>query len=564
MRQALLEPTKSVRQKSKDYEELLWDFAPYLELDIDAIHAYVASRTSKPLASVSLADEQVIRRLLGSARIEKGNEQAAALLGVRASPDLVGATLIDVISDGSRRACVESLLGAIDLGVSSTGVALAVGDKVSCRMKIWIRDGDGRASVAFSMPSPDRTSSVGLFADARYKTLFHNLPVSLTLIDGSAIVGMFRRLKRDGVVDLASYLDSHPDVLEQALDLIRVADVNQHAVTQFGANDPKEMLQPVRLFWSDAPDTFRRALITRYDGGSQLIEETRMRTLDGRTIDVLLLLGFPPALDSSGLSLNATLDIGDRLRAERQVQKMQSDLAHAVRISVLGELAATIAHEITQPLTAIGTNAEVALRWLSKDKPNIEQAKVRATRILQDTRRSSEIISRIRRMATKAGPERVKLDLNGLLRDSLLFVRHDLERKCIAVTTSLSPTLPHVFGDPIQLQQVIINLLINGIQALSVKHASRREIHVESRLDSHGNPSITIRDNGLGIEPNAVDRLFEGFFSTKANGMGLGLAISRSIILDHGGTIFAGNHEGGGAQFVFSIPTLPKQDRCSS
>jgi PAS domain S-box-containing protein len=394
--------------------------------------------------------------------------------------------------------------------------------------------------------------------DERYRQLFMRAPVPLMLADARGISNLVREMKAMGVTDTAAFLDANPDYLDAALDIVAVAEVNEMAIKVFGARCAEDLIGPVRPLWADTPATFRRALIGRIDGALHFAEETRMRTFDGRTVDILFSLAFPPPDIHMGAALMGLQDITDRRKAETQLQKLRSDLAHASRVSTLGELTASLAHELTQPLAAIATNGQATLGWLDKAEPNITRAKERAGRIVADANRAAEIIQRIRGMATNREPQGAALPLNDLVGEVLLFLRHDLEDRAVAVSIDLAPDLPLVKGDRVQLQQVIVNLTLNSLQALAEVETDNRAIHLSTRLEAGGKVGFSIRDTGPGIAAEHFDHLFSGFFTTKSGGMGMGLAICQSIVVALGGEIEASNAPDGGACFRFWLPALPQ------
>jgi C4-dicarboxylate-specific signal transduction histidine kinase len=213
-----------------------------------------------------------------------------------------------------------------------------------------------------------------------------------------------------------------------------------------------------------------------------------------------------------------------------------------------------VRYRCRQPLAAIVTNAETSLRWLSRDDPNVEKVKALTTRVAASARRASDIVQHIRGMASKRQPERVATDLNEIVQESLIFIRHEIESQSIGITANLARGLPSTMADRIQLQQVIVNLLINSVQAVEAQSEGTREICIGTHLTESGALAFTLRDTGPGIPPDDLARIFEGFFTTKEAGMGIGLAICQSIISEHGGLITASNHPDVGAQFRFEIP----------
>lgn len=260
--------------------------------------------------------------------------------------------------------------------------------------------------------------------------------------------------------------------------------------------------------------------------------------------------------------IGAVMDVTSAKQAAQQVQQLHEDLAHLTRVASLGELTASIAHEVNQPLTAIGTNGEASLRWLDRDPPDLNEVVVCIERIIRDTRRASDVVQRIQSFIKKANPEKVVLNLNELIEEVISLLQRDISQHRIAMQLELSPSLEMVSGDRIQLQQVIINLMINSIQAMKEMSHEPRHLAIRTWQDEDGMIAFAIRDSGAGIAEEAANRLFKAFFTTKSNGMGMGLAICRSIIEGHDGKIWAqANPTERGAIFQFRLPALPREYR---
>jgi signal transduction histidine kinase len=244
----------------------------------------------------------------------------------------------------------------------------------------------------------------------------------------------------------------------------------------------------------------------------------------------------------------------ERKRAEEALLRAQSELAHVTRVATLGEMTASIAHEINQPLSAIMNNANACLRWLTAD--NIEAARQSAERIRADARRAGEIINRIWSFAKKASPQKDWMDINHTIRDVIALARSEVERNRVALETQLSDTLqPLIFADRIQLQQVILNLIINAVEAMSEMSGDPRQLLIRTDTDESRGIVVAVHDSGPGLKPEDLHRLFTPFYTTKPQGMGMGLAICRSIIEAHGGHLWATPTDDRGATFQFTLPT---------
>jgi C4-dicarboxylate-specific signal transduction histidine kinase len=250
----------------------------------------------------------------------------------------------------------------------------------------------------------------------------------------------------------------------------------------------------------------------------------------------------------------------ENARSAEALAKARSELAHVNRVAGLGVLTASIAHEVNQPLAAIITNGETSLRWLTRDNPNIEKVRTFTERVVAEARRASEIIERIRGMASQRAPEHKLLSIDDVINESVSFLRHELLQKGIVVSLDLAPELPQIVGDRTQLQQVIVNLAMNAVQAMTQLAPAGRIISFRTVLADPERVYCSIEDSGPGIDPEHLPRLFDSFFTTKDTGMGMGLAICQSIIEAHGGSIRADNNSSlGGARFSFGLLTADAQ-----
>ena len=250
-------------------------------------------------------------------------------------------------------------------------------------------------------------------------------------------------------------------------------------------------------------------------------------------------------------------DITERKRAEQErerLRQLEADLAHINRVSVLGELAASIAHEVNQPLSGVVNNGSACLRWLAGETPNLEEARESARRIVRDGKRAGEVVARIRALATKVPAPKGELDLNATIRDVLALVRDEARRKDVAIETNFANGLSHVTGDQVQLQQVLLNLLMNGIEAMAGASSRERQLMISTRIIDADHVQVTVEDSGTGVDPAMMQRIFEPFYTTKADGMGMGLSVCRSIIQNHGGRLWATAKAGGGTAFHFTLP----------
>ena len=246
-------------------------------------------------------------------------------------------------------------------------------------------------------------------------------------------------------------------------------------------------------------------------------------------------------------------------QAEDALRNAQAELAHVTRVTTLGELTASIAHEINQPLAAVIANADACLAWLQRSPPDLKGAHRSVEWIIEDGKRASDVIRHVRALAKRSDVEMVSLDANTVVREAVALVQREMASHAVSVRMELSSALPRIFGDRIQLQQVLINLIMNGIEAMEGVHNRPRELAIHSAANGDGAALVSVSDCGVGICEQAMDRLFTPFFTTKSSGMGMGLSICRSIIEAHGGRLSAIPNQERGATFQFILP-LHRED----
>jgi signal transduction histidine kinase len=392
-------------------------------------------------------------------------------------------------------------------------------------------------------------------SEQRYRQLFQYMPIALWQLNASKLVELFKGLRAEGVTELGPHVDQHPHFLQQLMDAVKIEEVNERTIEMFGARDANEILGSLAPYRQMHPDTFLRGLESGFRGDPTYQEETKFVTRDGRVIDVLLTATRPGLITDPDMSLVGLIDITERVRAQEMLQRVQADFAHAARVAILGELTASIAHEVNQPLAAIVTNGEVGLRLLNRSEPDLAELRELTRCVVNDARRAADIIARVRTMATRRAPEQALLSVDEVIREALLFLRYEVQSHGLMVTHHSNPAAPKVLGDRTQLQQVLVNLTVNAIQAMAQMGTTRRTLVVRTTLSDPHTICCTLEDSGPGIKPEHLDRLFDGFFTTKDAGMGLGLAISRSIIEAHGGYMRADNESAyGGARFSFTLP----------
>src|SRR5229473_3890881 len=281
--------------------------------------------------------------------------------------------------------------------------------------------------------------------------------------------------------------------------------------------------------------------------------EVMGRRKDGSTFPMGLSVG-QAKQEGESIFVGIIHDLTASKRTEQALRQAQTELARVARVTTLGELTAAIAHEVNQPLTGLVSSGNACLRWLAGDVPNLMAARESVERMISAGSRAGEVIRRIRALVGKAPPLRDRLNINDAITEVVTLIRGEIQRNRISLRTKLSTDVPLVLGDRIQLQQVILNLLLNAMEAMSDVSPQPRELSVSSAKDGPNGALVSVRDSGTGLDGTVLDRLFEAFYTTKAHGMGIGLAVSRTIIQAHGGRLWAMPNVPQGAIFQFTLP----------
>jgi PAS domain S-box-containing protein len=293
-----------------------------------------------------------------------------------------------------------------------------------------------------------------------------------------------------------------------------------------------------------ATEPFERAIRERAD----FEVEHRIVLLDG-TLKYIHSVGHPVFNTSGDLveMVGTNMDVTERKRAEEALREAQADFAHVTRVTTMGELTASIAHEVNQPLAAVITNGNAGLRWLAADPPILDEALECLRRIIRDGNRASDVIARLRALVKKSAPAKARLDLSETIQEVLAMIDPEARRHRVSVRTNLAAGLPPVRGDRLQVQQVILNLVMNGIEAMYPVTDRTREVCIWSQRHEADTVLVAVQDTGIGLDPKNMARLFDAFFTTKPGGMGIGLSISRTIVEAHGGRLWATPNDGPGA-----------------
>jgi PAS domain S-box-containing protein len=358
-------------------------------------------------------------------------------------------------------------------------------------------------------------------SEARWRKLFESVPVGVVMTDLNqryvAANPAFQRMTGYSETELRRL--SPTDMTHEEDRAATEAVIAAHA-----AGEPYER---------DTEKRFRRK-----DGGITWVEVS----------------AFPVPIAGSAHQLGGVVvDVTERRRAAEALSAAQAELAHAARLTTLGQLTASIAHEVNQPLTGVITYGDACLRWLDRETPRLDQARSAVEQMISSARLASDVIARTRGLSKKGALERAQLDVNQLIDEVIALVRGKINAHRVSLRADLASSLPPLLGDRVQLQQVMMNLLMNGIQALSPVTGRSRDLQIRSR--EHENDQILggVEDSGIGIEPENVGRLFDTFFTTKPDGTGMGLSICRSIIEQHGGRIWVTLNSAAGSTFQFTL-----------
>jgi PAS domain S-box-containing protein len=348
---------------------------------------------------------------------------------------------------------------------------------------------------------------------------------------------------------------SHDAIVSKSLNGV-ITSWNKGAERLFGYAAEEAVGQNITLIIPPERRDEERTIVEQLTRGERIdhFETVRMRK-DGSLLDVSLTIS--PMKDASGRVVGASKlarDITERKCAEEALRQAQTDLAHASRLTTMGEFTASLAHEVKQPIAAAVTDANTCVRWITRDEPDLKEAREAAWRIVKDAERAAEIINRVRLLFKKGTPQRELLDVNEVAREMIVLLGDEASRHSISVRTELAEDLPHVIGDRVQLQQVLMNLIVNGVDAMHDVDAPR-ELIIKSQPAENNELLLSVSDTGVGLPRHQADQIFNAFFTTKTHGTGMGLRISRSIIESHGGRLWAADNSPRGASFCFTLPT---------
>ncbi len=393
-------------------------------------------------------------------------------------------------------------------------------------------------------------------SEARYRNIFNTLAVGIWEHDFSRLRAALKDLRDTGVEDLHAYLIQNPEFIRRAQQMIPITDANDTALKLMDVARKEDFFRSLAEILPSAEGSFIDFLIAFDEGRSYYQAETEVLNRRGEIIPIIVAITFPPAGQEADRVQAVVLNITERRRLQLAIDHAKQEAEQALRAAAMGELSASIAHEVNQPLAAIMTSSEAALRWMDRTPPDLKETREALTDVLQATRQATGVVGRVRKLVSRARPETEMIAVDLLTVEALRLVRHDLERLNIQVRTDLDAADARVRADRVLLQQVVVNLVMNAAQAMTVAATAAPMIEVRtSRNDDR--TVIDIIDNGPGFDKDSARRAFDAFFTTREDGMGLGLAISRSTVEAHDGTIEIVSEPRVGARLSISLPLLP-------
>jgi signal transduction histidine kinase len=551
---------QDLRKSERRYQDLFQAMTvSFWELDLSVISKLLDENglaTDEDIATYLRGYPDCVEMILTSTKIVDVNDQTLTLFGGLNKSDLLGS--LDRFWSPER--WVDGASAVLNVLVDSASMTIETrlrrldGVEFDAQFTLWFSADDRNRGLAAVTDITERVRAYQRLEESeqRFRDLFQHLPVPVLQVNSARLLRCLEKLKAEGVDDLAVYLSENPGFVQTAMDNTLIEHANDAAMKVLGAPNRTILVGPITPLFRNHVDIYARLLHNRFQDFETYEEEIALTTFDGRVREGNLTVTFMPSMKTRGVTINAFVDTTEKKEAERRLRQVEAEYAHAARISMLGELTASIAHEVNQPLAAITTYGEAGLRWLNGPDAELAQFKDIMGRIVADARRAAGIIGRVRSMASRRRQEHDLLVLDELVAEALQFLKYELQFHNVKVTHHRSGLKSPVHVDRIQVQQVIVNLVVNAVQAMS--GTTRREILVQTAVN-RSQVHCSVEDSGPGIPGDKAASIFESFFTTKEGGMGMGLPISRSIIEAHDGTMNADNDSAlGGARFSFSLP----------
>lgn len=390
-------------------------------------------------------------------------------------------------------------------------------------------------------------------SEERYRTIFEQGRVALWERDYSEVRGLLMDLRAKGVVDLRMYARDNPDFIEDCIARVPTIAANAAALELLGIVDAQDV-RSMRRYIAQDDVTFLDLLVAIFDHKRHFEGRGTVITADGSLKMVLLTVGFPEDIANFNRVIVGMFDVTEREMTQKALFEAQAELALASRAATVGALSASLAHELNQPLGALVVNAQTLQRWLDRDPPDLAAVSRSAERIVRDSQRASDIIQSTRSMLGNRAPVLEPISLVDLVTETRALMESELLRNSIPFEIIAPGDLPTVKAVRIELQQVLINLITNALQAMDATPEAQRRIEVAIEAADAQSVAIKVRDIGPGLSSDILQTLFKPFCTTKETGMGMGLAICRSMLEARGGSLTAGNHADGGAEFEMIVP----------
>ena len=389
-------------------------------------------------------------------------------------------------------------------------------------------------------------------AERSGRALFERAGISLWREDWSVVGEAILSLRRDGVDDVLAHYVARPDLARDLRERVLIKDVNAFTVGMMGVPGKEALVGSLARILPDTDQTFDQWLLAISNGERFYRSEAHITRPDGSVLDVLFTAELPDTMEGFRDIIVTAIDVSGYKAAQARLAEMETEIARASRITTIGTLTASIAHEVNSPLAAVLSHAEAAQRWLDRPEPDLAEARSAMASAVRDGLRARDVVSRIRRFLGNAPRRSEAVDLAATARDAILLIGRELRAGGISVHLDAEAGLPRVLADPVQIGQVLVNLMLNAAQAMA-SVAGPRDLTV--RILAAGGEVVTeVEDRGPGLDPARLPRLFEPFYSTRPGGMGMGLAICRSCVEAHGGRLWATGEPGAGAPFRFALP----------
>ncbi|WP_312886403.1 PAS domain-containing sensor histidine kinase [Rhizobium laguerreae] len=425
----------------------------------------------------------------------------------------------------------------------------------------WLqrRDPDGRAigtiESSADLTEKRRADEQVLASERKYRTIFDSAGFATWESDWSETMSIALASVPDGQ-QLGAWLESHPEITERAIGSAIIRDANPAAVHLFeaGASDALIGSNLCGRYLPGSASALSDLIVALAAGETMAETEVRLQTFGERIADVVLRVTLLPGGDNWSHVIVMAFDVTERNEARTRYEQVSSELAHAARVSMLGQLAASIAHEVNQPLAAIINYGKSAKRFLRHPQPDLEDVGSCVDKMISNATRAADVVDRVRKLARKTAPQAGPINLFDLIEDAIALIQREARANSVRLRWQSLDDLPEVVADRVQVQQVLVNLLMNGIQAMREVGDRSRELCIDTAVVPDGMVRVAVVDCGAGFPTGGEARIFEPFFTTKSDGMGIGLSICRSIIENQGGLISAANNERFGATVSFTLP----------